>query len=53
MGYLAQNQNVESQNTIYQELLTVKADVIAMEQKLRDMELSMKLKDRNFVMTSS
>ena len=42
MGYLAQNQNVESQNTIYQELLTVKADIIAMEQKLRDMELSMK-----------
>lgn len=42
MGYLAQNQNVESQNSIYDELLTVKADIISMEQKLRSLELSMK-----------
>lgn len=41
-GYLAQNQNVDSEKTIYEELLSVKADVIAMEEKIRQMELSMK-----------
>lgn len=41
-GYLAQNQDVNSENTIYDELLAAKADVIAMEQKIREMELSMK-----------
>lgn len=41
-GYLAQNQNVDSEKTIYDELLSVKADVIAMEEKIREMELSMK-----------
>ncbi|MCM1126789.1 MAG: ABC-F type ribosomal protection protein [Lachnospiraceae bacterium] len=41
-GYLAQNQNVDSEKTIYEELLSVKADVIAMEAKIREMELSMK-----------
>lgn len=42
LGYLAQNQDVDSENTIYDELLSVKADIIAMEQKIREMELSMK-----------
>lgn len=42
LGYLAQNQDVNSENTIYDELLSVKADIIAMEQKIREMELSMK-----------
>lgn len=42
LGYLAQNQDVDSEKTIYDELLSVKADVIAMEQKIREMELSMK-----------
>ncbi len=42
LGYLAQNQDVSSENTIYDELLSVKADIIAMEQKIREMELSMK-----------
>lgn len=42
LGYLAQNQDVNSANTIYDELLSVKADVIAMEQKIREMEHSMK-----------
>lgn len=41
-SYLAQNQNVDSEKTIYEELLSVKADVIAMEEKIREMELSMK-----------
>ena len=35
-GYLAQNQNVNSENTIYEELLSVKAPVIAMEKQLRE-----------------
>ncbi len=42
LGYLAQNQDVNSENTIYEELLSVKADVIEMEQKIRQLELSMK-----------
>lgn len=42
MGYLAQNQAVNSQNTIYEELLSVKADVIAMEEQLRQTEHAMK-----------
>lgn len=42
MGYLAQNQDVDSNNTIYDELLSIKSDVIAMEQKIREMEHSMK-----------
>lgn len=42
LGYLAQNQDVNSENTIYDELLSVKADIIAMEEKIREMELSMK-----------
>ena len=42
LGYLAQNQDVSSQNTIYDELLSVKADVIEMERKIRELELSMK-----------
>ena len=41
-GYLAQNQTVDSEKTIYDELLSVKADIIAMEDKIREMELSMK-----------
>lgn len=42
MGYLAQNQDVSSNNTIYDELLSVKADVIAMEEQLRRTEHAMK-----------
>lgn len=42
LGYLAQNQNVNSENSIYDELLSVKADIIEMEQKIRELELSMK-----------
>lgn len=40
-GYLAQNQNVNSENTIYEELLSVKAPVIATEKQLREMEEKM------------
>ena len=44
-GYLAQNQNVNSANTIYDELLSVKADVILMEKQIRETELAMKNAD--------
>ena len=44
LGYLAQNQDIESENTIYDELLSVKADVLAMEEKIRETELAMKSK---------
>ncbi|MDE5909243.1 MAG: ATP-binding cassette domain-containing protein [Lachnospiraceae bacterium] len=42
LGYLAQNQDVNSENTIYDELLSVKSDIIEMERKIRQIELSMK-----------
>ena len=44
-GYLAQNQNVNSENTIYDELLSVKAGVIALEKQLRETEIAMKTAD--------
>lgn len=43
IGYLAQNQDVDSENTIYDELLSVKADIIFMEEKIREIEFNMKL----------
>ncbi len=33
-GYLAQNQNIDTQNTIYEELLTVRQDIVDMEAKI-------------------
>ncbi len=45
LGYLAQNQNVSSENTIYDELLSVKADVIALEKQIRETEIAMKTAD--------
>lgn len=42
IGYLAQDQAVSSQNTIYEELLTAKSDVIEMESRIRSLELAMK-----------
>lgn len=41
-GYLAQQSDLSSTHTIYEELLSVKQDLVAMEQKLRDLEESMK-----------
>ena len=41
LGYLAQHQNLTSENTIYDELLTVKQDIIDMENKIRSMEADM------------
>lgn len=42
IGYLAQHQSVNSENTIYEELLSVKQKLIQMEETLRDLELQMK-----------
>lgn len=42
LGYLAQNQDVNSTKTLYEELLSAKEDLIAMEEKIRQMEISMK-----------
>lgn len=41
-GYLAQNQDLLSHRTIYDEMLEVKRPVIEMEEKLRELEISMK-----------
>ena len=42
IGYLAQQQNLESGNTIYDELKTAKADVIALEEQIRSIEHELK-----------
>lgn len=41
IGYLAQHQNLTTDNTIYDELLSVKQDIIDLEQKIRRLELEM------------
>lgn len=41
IGYLPQNAIIDSDNTIYEEVLTVKADLLKDEQTLRDMESQM------------
>lgn len=41
IGYLAQHQNLAGENTIYDELMSVKKDVIELEQKIRRLELEM------------
>ncbi|MBQ6807375.1 MAG: ABC-F type ribosomal protection protein [Lachnospiraceae bacterium] len=42
VGYLSQHQAVSSDNTIYDELLSVKQDIIDLERKIRSAELQMK-----------
>ncbi len=41
VGYLPQNAIVESDNTIYDEVIAVKADLLKAEEKLREMEMLM------------
>ena len=43
MGYLSQHQDLSSSRTIYEELLEVKRDIVAMEERIRTLELDMKL----------
>ncbi|MDD6570923.1 MAG: ABC-F family ATP-binding cassette domain-containing protein [Thermoflexaceae bacterium] len=45
VGYLAQHQNVDSENTIYTELLSVKEHIIEMEKRLRQLEEQMSVAD--------
>ena len=42
LGYLAQHQNMDSSNSIYDEVKSAKAHLIAMEEQLRSIELEMK-----------
>ena len=42
IGYLAQHQNLSSESSIYEEMLTVKQDVITLNQNIRALELEMK-----------
>ena len=42
IGYLSQHEAVSGDNTIYNELLSVKQDIIDLEQKMRSVELQMK-----------
>ena len=42
LGYLAQNQDLLSHRTIYEEMLDAKKSVVEMENRLRDLENSMK-----------
>ena len=42
LWYLAQHQNLSSDGTIYDELLSVKKDIIALEEKIRETEQQMK-----------
>lgn len=42
VGYLAQHQGLSSENSIYDEILTVKKDIIEKENSIRQLETSMK-----------
>lgn len=42
LGYLAQNDAVDTSNTIYEELISVKHDLIDIESRMRECEASMK-----------
>ncbi len=42
VGYLAQNVSVDSERTIYDELLSVKQELIHLEEKIRECEINMK-----------
>ena len=44
-GYLAQHQSVDSANTIYEELMTVKQELVELENCIREIELKMKSVD--------
>ena len=42
IGYLSQHEAVSSENTIYDELLSVRQNIVDMEQQMRSVELQMK-----------
>ncbi|MBP3611554.1 MAG: ABC-F family ATP-binding cassette domain-containing protein [Lachnospiraceae bacterium] len=41
-GYLSQHQDLTSENTIYEELLSTKADILKLEESIRSLEQEMK-----------
>ena len=41
LGYLPQQQNYQSENTVYEELLAVKSDIIALDREIRELEEQM------------
>ena len=45
LGYLPQNSSFDTDNTIYEELLSAKRDLVELEQNIRQCELSMKNAD--------
>lgn len=45
MGYLAQDGAVDTSNTIYDELLSVKQELISLEERIRACEISMQTKE--------
>ena len=45
LGYLAQNSTVDTSHTIYEELLSVNADLLRLEEKIRECENNMKHAD--------
>lgn len=45
LGYLAQNSTLDTSHTIYEELLSVKADLLRLEEKIRECENNMKHAD--------
>ena len=42
LGYLSQHQDLQAENSIYDELMTAKADVLEQERQLRDLEEKMR-----------
>ncbi|MDE5804349.1 MAG: ABC-F family ATP-binding cassette domain-containing protein [Lachnospiraceae bacterium] len=42
LGYLSQNAGLQSENSIYDELLSVKSNLVTLEQQIRETELAMK-----------
>ncbi len=47
LGYLAQNAGLQSENSIYDELLSVKSNLVTLEQQIRETELAMKDADES------
>ncbi len=41
LGYLSQHQDINTSNTIYEEMLSVKQDILDMEKRIREMEIEM------------
>ncbi|MCH5269797.1 MAG: ABC-F family ATP-binding cassette domain-containing protein [Lachnospiraceae bacterium] len=48
-GYLAQNAGLNSENTIYDELLSVREDLTILERRIRELEVSMQEADENIM----